>query len=292
MFMSQPLFDLHSFASTESAYSGAPLDTEYCQYNIYIYPSNDYENIYMTKNPWIFTISCTLIFVFASCVFFIYDCFVERRQKLVMDKAVTTNAIVTSLFPTAVRERILHETRNSEYMTNKNKNQSPLNNVSTVSNTKGILIYNTMPLASLYPDTTIFFGDIAGFTSWSSSRDASQVFILLETMYGTFDQIAKRHKVFKVETIGDCYVAVTGLPEPDQYHAITMAKFSRDCLHKMKDIVDHLEVTLGPDTADLSLRIGLNSGPTTAGVLRGDKSRFQLFGDTVNTGKLSLLFPQ
>ena len=43
-----------------------------------------------------------------------------------------------------------------------------------------------------------------------------------------------------------------------------------------------------PDTTDLALRIGLHSGPVTAGVLRGQKSRFQLFGDTVNTGKFTL----
>lgn len=45
-------------------------------------------------------------------------------------------------------------------------------------------------------------------------------------------------------------------------------------------------ITLGPDTGDLNMRMGLHSGPVTAGVLRGEKSRFQLFGDTVNTGKL------
>ena len=44
---------------------------------------------------------------------------------------------------------------------------------------------------------------------------------------------------------------------------------------------------IGPDTGDLAMRTGLHSGPVTAGVLRGDKSRFQLFGDTVNTSKLS-----
>jgi len=51
----------------------------------------------------------------------------------------------------------------------------------------------------------------------------------------------------------------------------------------MKILVSDLESTLGPDTGDLTMRIGLHSGPVTAGVLRGERARFQLFGDTVNT---------
>ena len=51
----------------------------------------------------------------------------------------------------------------------------------------------------------------------------------------------------------------------------------------MRELSRALETSLGPDTADLLLRIGLHSGPVTAGVLRGDKGRFQLFGDTMNT---------
>ncbi len=62
-----------------------------------------------------------------------------------------------------------------------------------------------------------------------------------------------------------------------------MAKFAKDCLRKLFNVTRELEVTLGPDTGDLSMRFGLHSGPVTAGVLRGDRARFQLFGDTVNT---------
>jgi class 3 adenylate cyclase len=81
-----------------------------------------------------------------------------------------------------------------------------------------------------------------------------------------------------VETIGDSYVAVTGLPSPQPDHAIIMAKFAADILKKLEEVTRMLEVELGPDTGDLRMRIGIHSGPVTAGVLRGQKSRFQLFG--------------
>ena len=82
-----------------------------------------------------------------------------------------------------------------------------------------------------------------------------------------------------VTTIGDCYVAVSGLPVPRQDHAIVMAWFARDCLYRLNNILVELEQRLGPDTADLGMRVGLHSGPIIAGVLRGDRARFQLFGD-------------
>ena len=77
----------------------------------------------------------------------------------------------------------------------------------------------------------------------------------------------------------------TKQPKPQPNHAVIMAGFSRECLVTMNEVVRDLENRLGPDTSDLAMRFGIHSGPVTAGVLRGEKSRFQLFGDTVNTGK-------
>ena len=57
-----------------------------------------------------------------------------------------------------------------------------------------------------------------------------------------------------------------------------MAKFARDCMNSMRILMQTLETTLGPDTSTLAMRMGIHSGPVTAGVLRGDRARFQLFG--------------
>jgi class 3 adenylate cyclase len=90
-----------------------------------------------------------------------------------------------------------------------------------------------------------------------------RVFALLESIYCAFDKSAYRHGVFKIETVGDCYVAVAGLPEPATDHATRVARFARACLHLMGDLTRKLEVSLGPDTTDLELRIGLHSGQVT-----------------------------
>ena len=67
------------------------------------------------------------------------------------------------------------------------------------------------------------------------------------------------------------------------FSAVIMAKFANDCLRKLDEISRSLADSLGPDTADLQLRVGLHSGSVTGGVLRGQKARFQLFGDAMNT---------
>jgi class 3 adenylate cyclase len=77
-----------------------------------------------------------------------------------------------------------------------------------------------------------------------------------------------------------------GLPEAQPNHFIIMARFAWDCKNRMVELTRELETSLGPDCSDLKLRCGIHSGPVTAGLLQVDRARFQLFGDTVNTGKL------
>lgn len=79
------------------------------------------------------------------------------------------------------------------------------------------------------------------------------------------------------------YVAVCGLPTPRPDHAVAMTKFAIDVRSKTNEIIHELAAVLGEGTETLQMRIGLHSGSVTAGILRGQRARFDLFGDTVNT---------
>ena len=243
-----------------------------CHMDFHIYPSLTLEQSYTTSKPYFYTGIVLLSFFLTSVLIIFYDLTVTKRQEKTMRSALQSGALVESLFPSIVHERLLQES--GQIATTKARANDGKTNE---------LAVRTRPIADFFPNTTIMFADIAGFTAWSSTREPFQVFELLETIYGAFDELAKRRRVFKVETVGDCYVAVSGIPDAREDHAIAMAKFARDCLQKMKSLGKMLEVKLGPDTSALAFRVGLHSGPVTGGVLRGDNARFQLFGDTVNT---------
>ena len=250
-----------------------------CRYTLHAYPSHEFHETFMTFEPIQYTLFVVAVFLVTSLTFIIYDCFVRRKDIKVMSSAENTNAIVSSLFPAQVRERLLEDAEKRM----QNHQALGKGNLTDLLEGEKAKLLASKPIADLFPNVTVMFADIAGFTAWSSVREPQQVFVLLEQIYGSFDVIAKRRGVFKVETIGDCYVAASGMPHARADHAVIMAKFAQDCLNDMQQTVIELEVLLGPDTAELAMRVGLHSGPVTAGVLRGQKSRFQLFGDTVNT---------
>eukprot|EP00980_Cylindrotheca_fusiformis_P013261 scaffold3373_cov137-Cylindrotheca_fusiformis.AAC.21 len=127
---------------------------------------------------------------------------------------------------------------------------------------------------------TIFFSDIVGFTDISSNLDPLKISDLLDRLYHSFDALSHYHDVFKVETIGDAYMAVTNLAKPQPDHCKRIAEFAIDAIRVAKQCpVDRDD----PSKGFVNIRVGFHSGPVVSNVVGSRNPRYCLFGDTVNT---------
>lgn len=127
---------------------------------------------------------------------------------------------------------------------------------------------------------TIFFSDIVGFTDISRTLDAVDVMDMLDRLYIKFDGLAEQERVFKVETIGDAYMAVANLAEKQPDHALRIARFAMSAVEAANSV---LIKERDPSLGHVNIRVGFHTGPVVASVVGKLSPRYCLFGDTVNT---------
>jgi class 3 adenylate cyclase/tetratricopeptide (TPR) repeat protein len=132
------------------------------------------------------------------------------------------------------------------------------------------------PLADRFSEVSVVFVDLVNFTQLSSQIDPDELVHWLNDLFIQYDQICRRHGLEKIKTIGDCYMAVAGIPSPLDRHADKTIAFARDILALM-------QTTLAPNGVPMQVRIGCDTGAAVAGVIGEYKFAYDLWGDTVNT---------
>lgn len=130
--------------------------------------------------------------------------------------------------------------------------------------------------AEWHESVTVLFCDIVGFVELSNTLQPVTVMHILDDLYSRFDALTFSLPVYKVETVGDCYMAASGLFHEDHEHQINMVKFARGLI----DIASRVRL---PNDQPLQLRIGIHCGSVMSGMVGRIRRHFRLFGDTVNT---------
>ncbi|KAM5277838.1 guanylate cyclase soluble subunit beta-2-like [Hipposideros larvatus] len=131
--------------------------------------------------------------------------------------------------------------------------------------------------AGEFKTCTILFSDVVTFTNICAACEPIQIVNMLNSMYSRFDRLTSVHEVYKVETIGDAYMVVGGVPVPVGSHAQRVANFALGMRISAKEVMN--PVTGEP----IQIRVGIHTGPVLAGVVGDKMPRYCLFGDTVNT---------
>ncbi|XP_061309001.1 guanylate cyclase soluble subunit beta-2-like isoform X1 [Pezoporus flaviventris] len=130
--------------------------------------------------------------------------------------------------------------------------------------------------AGEFKECTILFSDVVTFTNICAQCEPIQIVLMLNSMYLRFDRLTTVHDVYKVETIGDAYMVVGGVPVPVSTHAERVANFALGMIIAAKDVQN--PVSGNP----IQIRVGIHTGPVLAGVVGEKMPRYCLFGDTVN----------
>ena len=131
-------------------------------------------------------------------------------------------------------------------------------------------------IAESFAEVTVLFADIVNFTQLTETQPAAKIVDLLNQVFSRFDRLAENHGLEKIKTIGDAYMVAAGLPQPRANHAAAVAAMAVE----MQETLADFNARTGQN---ISLRIGIHTGPVVAGVIGLKKFAYDLWGDTVNT---------
>jgi class 3 adenylate cyclase len=184
-------------------------------------------------------------------------------------------AHVALLGSTAYRVRQRHRQARGALETEERKSQTLLSNVFPEAVIPRLRAGEN-PIADQFADVTVVFADIVEFTPLAERLGPKRTVLLLNELFGKFDQAAAGLHIEKIETTGDGYLAVGGAPQPLDDHAQAVADFALAILQAALS-------TQAPDGEQVQIRVGIHTGPVFAGVIGESRFHYKVFGETVNT---------
>ena len=278
-------------------------------WTLYLYPTAQLRARHLTSTPGVACAVVVVIVTISSALFWCYDWWASGRTMRLESAFMLTRQVVEDVYPEGVRSRVLQRAlvelkRNAALPSSSSMTmelvgaetgmvettQPPVMLPAWVrrwracvhkrTNARASVSVRGMrdePIADTFEECTVLFADLCEFTTWSATVAPARVFVVLEAIFNSFDKLAAELGIFKLETVGDCYVCCAGCPVPKADHAERIAAFALLMVPAMKRAAASVGVT------GMQMRIGIHSGPITAGVLRTEKGRFQMFGDSMNT---------
>jgi class 3 adenylate cyclase/CheY-like chemotaxis protein len=133
-------------------------------------------------------------------------------------------------------------------------------------------------IADFFPNATVLFADIVGFTQVASTLTPRELVELLNTIFSLFDTLAAKHGVEKIKTMGDSYLVAGGVPIARPDHAAAIADMALD----MQDTIVAFCMDELHHEIFLNMRIGIHTGPVIAGIIGNQRFIYDIWGDTVN----------
>jgi class 3 adenylate cyclase len=131
-------------------------------------------------------------------------------------------------------------------------------------------------IADSHGEATVLFADLTGFSQLTRRLSPTHLVEVLNLVFSRFDEAARRHQIEKIKTIGDCYMAATGVLDDAVGGGVeAMAEFALDMLDIVERSSDEIGIPLG-------MRIGISTGPVVSGVIGAQRFAFDVWGDTVN----------
>ena len=166
--------------------------------------------------------------------------------------------------------------RTKELEAEKNRSEKLLLNILPKEIASELTSHPDSTIAKEYPNVTVLFTDIVGFTKVSGEMRSKEVVTMLNRMFTMFDERAQKEGIEKIKTIGDAYMAATGLSENAQN------KGAERMLHFAQGLLEDVNTFNKTSPVKLQIRLGINSGPLVAGVIGKNKFIYDIWGDTVN----------